>query len=44
MPQGLKIVQQGKDPGHFEIVPTTQISQEKFQSLLNQIKYKKAGN
>ena len=37
MPQGLRIVQQGKDLGHYEIVPTSKISQEQFQSLLNQI-------
>jgi YD repeat-containing protein len=44
MPSGLRIVQQGKDLGHFEIVPTSQISQEKFQSLLNQIRYQKVDN
>jgi RHS repeat-associated protein len=41
LPKGLKIVQQGKDPGHFEIIPTSKISQEQFQSLLNKIKYVK---
>jgi RHS repeat-associated protein len=42
MPKGLTIVQHGaKDPGHFEIVPTSKLSQEEFQGLLNQIKYKR---
>ena len=41
LPTGLRIVQQGKDAGHFEIIPSSQVSQEQFQSLLNRIKYKK---
>lgn len=44
MPKELRIVQQGKDPGHFEIIPNTQMSQEKFQELLYQIKYIKSNN
>jgi RHS repeat-associated protein len=44
MPKGLKIVQQGKDPGHFEIVPASKLSQEQFQNLLNQVKYTKVSN
>jgi len=39
MPKELRIVQQGKDPGHFEIIPNSQITQERFQQLLNEIKY-----
>ena len=41
MPTGLKIVQQGKNAGHFEIIPTSQVTQEQFQILLNKIKYTK---
>lgn len=42
MPKELKIVQQGKDPGHFEIVPRSKITSEEFQQKLNQIKYQKS--
>jgi hypothetical protein len=41
MPSGLKIVQRGSDPGHFEIIPTSKVTQEQFQSLLNKIQYTK---
>lgn len=37
IPKGLKIIQKGKDLTHFEIVPTKEITFERFQSLLNQI-------
>ena len=38
IPEGLKIIQRGKRAEHFEIVPTKEISVEKFQSLLNKVK------
>ena len=41
MPAGLRIVKQGGDPGHFEIIPTSKVTQDQFQTLLNQIKYTK---
>lgn len=37
LPEGLKIIQQGGDPGHFEIVPEYPMPLETFQSQLNQI-------
>jgi RHS repeat-associated protein len=37
LPSGLKMLQRGKDVGHFEIVPTKAIPIEDYQKLLNQI-------
>jgi len=39
IPKGLKIIQFGKDLGHFEIVPTYPMSFIHYQGLLNQIEY-----
>jgi RHS repeat-associated protein len=38
LPKGLKIIQRGQRPEHFEIVPEYEMPVETFQSLLNQIK------
>jgi len=38
VPRGLKIVQQGKNLNHFEIIPNKALTVEKFQSFLNKIK------
>lgn len=38
LPDGLKVIQRGQRKEHFEIVPSNEMSIEKFQSLLNQIK------
>lgn len=43
LPEGLKIIQQGNDPGHFEIVPEYPMPLEAFQSLLNQISTSEVG-
>ena len=37
IPEGLKIVQRGAKPEHFEIVPEYEMPLEEFQNLLNQI-------
>ncbi|MGZ4088718.1 MAG: hypothetical protein ACXVPD_14690 [Bacteroidia bacterium] len=41
MPEELQVIQRGKDPSHFEIVPKKPISKEKFQELLNKIETRK---
>ncbi|HRE57812.1 MAG TPA: hypothetical protein PLW09_08305 [Candidatus Kapabacteria bacterium] len=38
IPNGLKIIQRGPRPEHFEIVPSYEMSVQQFQGLLNQIK------
>ena len=38
LPKGLKIIQRGARPEHFEIVPEYEMPLETFQELLNQIK------
>ena len=38
LPEGLKIIQRGARPEHFEIVPEYEMPLETFQELLNQIK------
>jgi hypothetical protein len=38
IPEGLKIVQQGR-PGHYELVPTTEMTMERYQNLLNQVQF-----
>jgi len=38
VPEGLHIVQQGK-PGHYELVPTREMSMEQYQSLLNKVEF-----
>jgi len=43
LPEGLQIIQRGKKLGHFEIVPTSPITPERFQELLNLIKISPAG-
>ncbi|NLW46989.1 MAG: hypothetical protein GXY86_06600 [Firmicutes bacterium] len=43
LPKGLKIVQRGVNPGHFEIVPAYEMHVQQYQSLLNQIKAVKVG-
>jgi hypothetical protein len=37
LPEGLKIIQRGADPSHYEIVPTFPMTLEQFQNLLNLI-------
>ncbi len=37
IPDGLKIIQRGANPSHFEIVPTYEMPLETFQMLLNKI-------
>jgi len=37
LPDGLKIVKQGLDPGHYIIVPKEAMTMARFQELLNQI-------
>ena len=37
LPEGLKIIQRGARPEHFEIVPEYEMPLETFQELLNQI-------
>jgi hypothetical protein len=39
LPEGLKIIQRGKDPHHYEIVPTQPIRPEQFQQLLNRVEF-----
>ncbi len=38
IPEGLRIVQQGK-PGHYELIPATEMPLEQYQSLLNQVTF-----
>ncbi|MBI3511836.1 MAG: hypothetical protein HY064_14335 [Bacteroidetes bacterium] len=38
IPDGLKIIQRGKNPEHFEIVPAYEMPEATFQSLLDKIK------
>ncbi|MCL2082462.1 MAG: hypothetical protein FWH04_04400 [Oscillospiraceae bacterium] len=42
LPKGLKIVQRGNKPEHFEIVPTKAMPLAEYQKLLNQVKVTKA--
>ena len=37
LPDGLQIIQRGRNPAHFEIVPSYPMTLEEFQELLNQI-------
>lgn len=37
LPEGLKIIQRGMRPEHFEIVPAYEMPLDTFQGLLNQI-------
>lgn len=37
LPEGLKIIQRGSRPEHFEIVPKDPMSLEQYQTLLNMI-------
>lgn len=39
IPEGLKVIQRGKDPDHLEIVPREPMSPERFQQLLDQITF-----
>lgn len=38
LPEGLKIVQQGK-PGHYELIPTREMPLGEYQSLLNRVTF-----
>ena len=40
LPDGLKIIQRGANLSHFEIVPSSEMSFDEYQNLLNQIKIK----
>ncbi len=44
LPEGLKIVQRGRRAEHFEIAPSTEMSVENFQKLLNKIKIEKVAH
>jgi RHS repeat-associated protein len=45
LPQGLKIVQQGTDPGHYQILPVNpNMPVDEYQSLVNQIKLTPTNN
>jgi RHS repeat-associated protein len=44
LPDELKITQVGQDAGHYEIVPTVEMTKEKFQDLLNKIETKPVEN
>jgi hypothetical protein len=37
IPPELEIVQQGRDPGHFELRPTAPMTPERFNELLKQV-------
>ncbi|MDQ5950557.1 MAG: hypothetical protein QG585_499, partial [Patescibacteria group bacterium] len=37
LPKGLRMVQSGKDPGHFVITPSYKMSTKKFESLINKM-------
>ncbi len=37
VPGGLKIVQQGKNLSHFEIIPNKTLSLSQYQALLNKV-------
>ena len=37
IPRGLKIVQQGKNLSHYEIIPNNALTAEQFQHLINKI-------
>ena len=37
IPEGLKIQQRGRDPGHCELMPATPISFESYIALLKQV-------
>ena len=39
LPEGLQIIQRGKNPSHFEIVPTQPTELEHFQQLLNKVEF-----
>jgi hypothetical protein len=38
IPEGLRIVQQGK-PGHYELIPATEMPLKQYQELLNQVTF-----
>ena len=40
LPDGLTIIQLGRRPEHYEIVPTSPITREHYQELLNRIELK----
>ncbi|WP_202127786.1 hypothetical protein [Clostridium sp. C8-1-8] len=37
IPDGLNVIQRGRDKGHYEIVPSRSMSLDEYQELLNQI-------
>lgn len=37
IPDGLKIQQRGKDPGHYEVLPADSMTLEKYIELLDQV-------
>lgn len=37
IPEGLRIIQRGRDPEHFEVVPATPMSLDEYAGLLAQI-------
>jgi hypothetical protein len=39
LPNGLKIVQRGANPNHYEIVPTEPMSPADYQQLLNKVQF-----
>jgi hypothetical protein len=36
-PPGLKIEQRGRDPGHYEVIPTREMSMQEYEALLGQV-------
>lgn len=40
LPEGLKIIQRGRRPTHYEIVPTFPVTPDQYQSLLDQVELK----
>ena len=39
IPDELRIIQQGKDPGHYGITPRQPMTPERFQELLDQVEF-----
>lgn len=37
VPEGLQVLQSGKDAGHYVIAPSSPMSLEKYQELLNKV-------
>ena len=37
IPEGLKIQQRGRDPGHYELMPAAPMSLERYVELLKQV-------